>query len=582
MSEETGHFEHAMLLDSVLLAYERRAAGRLMHPPVDARVLAEVAALMDFRRTPIAPSLAAYGRVCAVAQLIDGLNPAQRERLASALQSDRRAVPWRPMRGTQCQAFELAAEVDELLLAGGAGSGKTDVALIGIPLWQARAARIVRKTSLEFTPMYKRLGEILGTTDGRNLSTQSWELGVPFGHQGKGVSIEFNSLAEPDSMLRLQGRPVDCLIVDDAGSGQIAQEDIQFVSRWLRSTELVRKRLIYTSNPPTSAASLWLRDDVFAPWLSPSYAGTPAASGEIRYFLPADDGPAREVPAGTPGATSRAAVLSTVHDNPRLVRSGYVDHLQRSPTAVLRRRLLENDWSAGWDLDDAMQVIPSAWVDAAMERWTPNAPCAMSAVGVDVARGGRDRTTISRRHADWFAAPLIYPGSATPDGQAVAALVLAARGPASITFIDSTGVGASPYDILKERIVIVPIVFGAAHDALDVTQSFRFFNVRSALWWRMREALDPNGRRRIALPPDRTLKAELTMPRYELRSGRLFVEDRDSIMKRLKRSPDVATAYVLALIDGDSTLAMHNDFLLTLQKSNAAWRRRNHHNPMEV
>lgn len=562
-----------MALDGVLNAYERRAGGALVHPPVDARVLTTIAKLFDFRRTPIAAQ-APVERVSALTVLIEHLAPHEREELASALQQDRRAIPWRPMRGTQSLAFELAAVVDELLLAGGAGSGKTELA-IGIALWQARAARFLRKTSLEFGPILKRVGEILGTTDGRNLSQQNWELGRPFGYEAKGCSIEFNSLAEPDSVLRLQGRPVDCLIVDDAGSGQLAQDDIAFASRWLRSTELVRKRLIYTSNPPTSVNSLWLRDDVFAPWLSPSYAGTPAHSGEIRYFLPGGDGESREVPAGTPGAQSRSVILSTVHDNPRLVRSGYVAHLAASPTAVLRKRLLENDWTAGWDTDDAMQVIPSAWVEAAMARWTPEPPAQMSAIGIDVARGGKDRTTLARRHDDWFAAPLVYPGASTPDGQAVAARVLAVRSPTSVAYIDSTGVGASPYDILKERIFIVPIVFGAAYDALDVTQSFRFFNVRSALWWRMREALDPNGRRRLALPPDRVLKAELTMPRYELRSGRLFVEDRDAIIKRLKRSPDIATAFVLGLIDNDSTLCVHNDFLFALQKSNAEWRRRN-------
>jgi hypothetical protein len=249
--------------------------------------------------------------------------------------------------------------------------------------------------------------------------------------------------------------------------------------------------------------------------------------------------------------------------------------LQRSPTAVLRKRLLENDWSAGWDSDDAMQVIPSAWVDSAIERWTPDAPGPMDTLGVDVARGGKDRTTVARRHGDWFAAPLIYPGSATPDGQAVAALLLAARGVSNaMTFIDSTGIGASPYDLLKERVPTVSIVFGAGCDVLDASQSFGFFNLRSALWWRLREALDPNGQRKLALPPDKLLKQELCMPRYELRGGKLFVEDRDSIIKRLKRSPDVATAYILALINVESTLAARDPFLHDLQRSNAAWRHR--------
>lgn len=572
MADTDDTFELAMQLDGVLNAYERRAAGCLVHAPVDARVLASIAELFDFRRTPIdAPLLAE--RIASLQTLIERLAPKQRDELTQALVHDRRSIPWRPMRGAQSLGFERAAEVDVLMLAGGGASGKTDVG-IAIALFLARNARFLRKTGLEFNGIYKRIGEILGTTDGRNLSTQSWELPAPFGFRGKGATVEFNGLAEPDSMLRLQGRPVDCLIVDDAGSGQIPKADIDFVSRWLRSTELVPKRLIYTSNPPTSADSLWLRDEVFAPWLSPSYAGTPARSGEVRYFL-VDGDEQREVPAGTPGAQSRCVVMSTVYDNPRLVRSGYAEHLKQSPTAVLRKRLLENDWSAGWDTDDAMQVIPSAWIDAAMERWTPDAPGPMETVGVDVARGGKDRTTLACRHGDWFAAPRIHAGSATPDGQAVAALVLAARSPEAVTFIDSTGVGSSPFDLLKERVPAVPIVFGAGYDALDRTQSFRFFNVRSALWWRMREALDPTGPRSIALPPDKVLKQELCMPRYELRSGKLFVEDRDAIIKRLKRSPDVATAYILALIDTGTVVSGQNMILLSLQRSNSEYLRRN-------
>lgn len=569
-------FELAMGVDAILNVYERRAVGQLVHQPVDARVLTAIAGLIDLRHTPVAaPTLSE--RIANLQALVEALTPKQRGELAQAITQDRAMVPWRPTRGAQSLGFERAAECDVLLLAGGGASGKTDTS-IAIALFLARNSRFLRKTSLEFSGIYRRIAEIVGTTDGRNLSTQSWELPPPYGYQGKGSTVEFNSLAEPDSMLRLQGRPVDCLIVDDAGSGQIPKADIDFVSRWLRSSELVPKRLIYTSNPPTSADSLWLRDEVFAPWLSPSYAGARAQSGEIRHFV-VDGDEQREVPPGTPGAQSRCVVLSTVYDNPRLIRSGYAEHLKQSPTPVLRKRLLENDWAAGWDTDDAMQVVPSAWIDAAMERWSPKAPGKMEAVGVDVARGGKDRTTIARRHGDWFAAPLIYPGMVTPDGQAVASLVLGARGAQTVTFIDSTGVGASPYDLLKERVPTVSIVFGASYDALDVTQSFRFFNVRSALWWRMREALDPNGRRRIALPPDRVLKQELTMPRYELRSGKLFVEDRESIIKRLKRSPDVATAYILALIETDSTLCAPNRFLSALQWSNEEWLRRNSPKP---
>jgi hypothetical protein len=299
-----------------------------------------------------------------------------------------------------------------------------------------------------------------------------------------------------------------------------------------------------------------------------------AISGETRFFLIEGD-EEQEVPAGTPGAQSRCVVMSTVLDNPRLIRSGYAEHLKQSPTDVLRKRLLENSWEAGWTEDEPAQVIPSAWVDAAMARWQPEPPCAMQAVvGVDVARGGKDRTTIARRFGDYFAAPQIYKGTETPDGQSVAAAVLAVWQKGAACFIDSTGVGSSPYDILKEKIKISPIVFGAGTGELDITQSFGFTNLRSLLWWRFREALDSSRGRQLALPPDTLLKQELCMPRYELRGGKLFVEDRDSIIKRLKRSPDIATAFILALIENDSILNVTNSFMGALQKANAEWQRR--------
>ena len=67
------------------------------------------------------------------------------------------------------------------------------------------------------------------------------------------------------------------------------------------------------------------------------------------------------------------------------------------------------------------------------------------------------------------------------------------------------------------------------------------------------------------------MKQELCMPRYELRGGKLFVEDREAIVKRLKRSPDVATAYILALIESDSILNVRNSIGSALQKANARW-----------
>lgn len=557
-------FEAAVAALSVAYAHRRRGLGYACHrvvPDITVKALAGLLpGLLDaLVGQPI------YEAVRAVQGRIERLAPADCVILATALAADAAVTPWRPVPGAQSQAFELASHVDVLGLLGGAGSGKTDVAVF-TGLYQGRVTRILRQTSMEFSAILKRVGEVVGTTDGRNLSTNSWTLPAPFGHGAKGCTLEWVGLNDADAVLKLQGRPADVLIPEDSANGALTREDIAFASRWLRSTEPgLHKRVIYTCNPPTSNAGLWVRD-FFAPWVDPAYEGTPARSGEILYFLPNNDGTdgEHEVPQGTPGAQSRSVVLSTVDDNPRLLRTGYKQQLQSTATDVLRRRLLLNDWSAGFDSDDAMQVIPSAWVEAAMQRWTPMPPAALDALGVDVSRGGKDKTAIAARCQDWLAPLKVLSGIDTATGQQVAAAVLAARGSSrhAVTFIDVGGVGASPYDILREKVHTVGVNFGEGTKALDNTGSFGYFNVRSMLWWQAREALDPANGRKIALPPDRQLKAELCMPRYELRGGKLFVESRDDIIKRIKRSPDLATAVILALIPTNSSIARGGSSLL--------------------
>jgi hypothetical protein len=271
MTDSADTFEQAMAVDAILNAYERRAAVVLVHPAADAKHLTVIAELFGYSLARICAATL-VDRIAQIQKLIEHLNTAQHAELVKVLAEDKRSNPWRAMRGSQSLSFERIADTDVVLLGGGAASGKTEVS-IAAAMFLARNARFIRKTSLEFSGILKRIGEIVGTTDGRNLSSQTWALPPPYGFEQKGTTMEFNSLAEPDSMLRLQGRAVDMLIIDDVGSGQVAKADIDFVSRWLRSTYMIRKRLVFTSNPPSSVESLWLRDKTFAPWLSPSYAG---------------------------------------------------------------------------------------------------------------------------------------------------------------------------------------------------------------------------------------------------------------------------------------------------------------------
>jgi hypothetical protein len=155
----------------------------------------------------------------------------------------------------------------------------------------------------------------------------------------------------------------------------------------------------------------------------------------------------------------------------------------------------------------------------------------------------------------WFDEPLPYPGAETPNGPMVAGLVIAASRDGAPIHIDVIGVGASPYDFLNEaRQPVHGINVSEKSLATDLSGRLGFYNQRSEYWWRFREALDPANNTGIALPPDPMLKSDLCAPKWQLASAKIQVESREDIVKRIGRSPDYASAYILALIDSPRAL----------------------------
>jgi hypothetical protein len=229
--------------------------------------------------------------------------------------------------------------------------------------------------------------------------------------------------------------------------------------------------------------------------------------------------------------------------------TGYAATLQSMPEP-LRSQMLRGDFKAGLQ-DDPWQVIPSEWIKAAQGRWKKrDAKGPMDSIGVDVSRGGRDKTTIARRHGAWFDELIAHPGSASPDGPTVAGYVVAARRDRAVVHIDVIGVGSSPYDFLRQNQVQVVGVDNARESlALSREGGLRFVNQRAELWWRMRESLDPNqpqGQEPIALPPDPELRADLASAKWRYTPRGILVESKEDIIKRLGRSPDKGDAACLA------------------------------------
>lgn len=495
------------------------------------------------------------------------LTPKEREELAALIAEDLAERPWRPLPGPQTMAYESQADV--IGFGGAAGGGKTDLA-VGLAITQHHRAQIFRREGPQLVGIIDRLAEIVGSRE--------QIAGKPTVYDDGGRKIEFNSVPNLGDETKYQGRPKDLLVIDEAANFLEAQ--VRFLKGWVRTTKPgQRTRTLLTFNPPTSAEGRWVID-FFAPWLDKRHPLYPTDPGKLRYvyvdpatgkdvWIADDDArlfvlqggervydfdPLAYRPEEIIKPESRTFIPSRITDNPFLVSTGYMAQLQALPEP-LRSQMLLGDFEAGME-DDPWQVIPTRWVETAMARWRERSPKGeMMSLGVDVARGGKDNTVIVPRYKTpetelWFDKLKLHPGSETPNGRSVAGLVIAEHRDHAPIHIDVIGVGASPYDVLVEASQPVYGV-NVSEKATSTDRSGRlgFFNLRSQLWWQMREALDPEADNGIALPPDKDLLAELCAPRWEMSGMTIKVESREDIVKRVGRSPDRASALVLALID---------------------------------
>lgn len=205
-------------------------------------------------------------------------------------------------------------------------------------------------------------------------------------------------------------------------------------------------------------------------------------------------------------------------------------------------------------------IIPLGWIMRAVERGRDqdfnHAPGARI-LGVDVARTGDDQTCFAVRQGSQILDLRRMHLTDTMEVVAQAATWL--HEPGSTAVVDVIGIGSGVYDRLAQmknhyEITGQPLPFNASSQSSrrDRLNQFTFFNDRAAAWWRMRELLDPAFGSQIALPDDDDLVAELAAPRYNIyANGRLKVEAKDEIRKRLGRSTDSADAVIQAFwVDG--------------------------------
>ena len=99
-----------------------------------------------------------------------------------------------------------------------------------------------------------------------------------------------------------------------------------------------------------------------------------------------------------------------------------------------------------------------------------------------------------------------------------------------------------------------PVVFSGSSCARTRDGQLTFANLRAEMWWKLREALDPQRGDGIALPPDRRLAAQLAAPTWRLRGNAIVIESKEDIYRRIGASTDDADAVILAWHKHDEAL----------------------------
>lgn len=451
-----------------------------------------------------------------------------------------------PENKPQQTAYELArsGEVMQLGFGGQAGGGKSDLAL-GLAGTLFDKSVIFRREYPQLTDMIERGNEIFPTpfVSGEK---KHWRFDIRL--------IRLRHVQYETDWKKYQGQSYDLIAFDEAA--EFLEAQVRSITGWLRSAHNKRTLLLLCFNPPTTPEGEWIVR-MFAPWIDPSYAGSRAQSGEIRWFARLEDDREIEVEDGEPfenddGNTvypiSRTFIPASRHDNPYLGEE-YERQLDNLPEP-LRSMIRDGDFTVATQ-DDPWQVLPTNWVLQAQQRWREGKrpDVALRALGVDVARGGDDSTVFAPLYGTWFDTLQKFPGAQTPDGQRVAAQVIGALGESRApVYIDVIGWGASAYDHLKalDNMSVTPVNNGEASERIDKSGRYHFTNVRAASYWALREALDPTSGEDIALPDDRELRVELCAARYKVVGAKIQLESKEDIKKRLKRSPDSADSVVLA------------------------------------
>jgi len=503
------------------------------------------------------------------AEMTESLSDEELRKLDAELAAATGHLLWVPNPGFQQMALETLA--DELFYGGEPGGGKSKL-LCGVAVVYHHKSILFRREFPQVKGLIDLTASIIGSTQGLNQSTHTWTL--PGGRE-----IEYGSVPHEWDVQRYQGRPHDLIGFDEISA--FSRSQYLYLCLWNRPSKPGQRcRIICTGNPPSSPEGLWVLEH-WAAWIDPGHHD-PAQPGELRWPVRASEdsdaeiffrskeealehlaksaNPLRDHNGEIIPPRSRTYVPSKLEETPELLTAGYQQVLANAPRNL--QSLAKGHFEATLE-DDLWQVFRSADVDRAMKRWSPYPPqgIPMSALGVDPALGGNDSTAISARFDHWFAPLISTPGKQTPNPSDVVGLIQRHRRNGAVICVDCDGGwGSGIVERLRENGAgtdQVKVFKGSSESNKRRNRIDGFANKRAEAHFKLADALaDPNSK--LALPSDPALKADLCAARYKRdTSGRLQIESKDEIRKRIGRSPDRSDALILAYYGGMDVIGRH-------------------------
>lgn len=340
------------------------------------------------------------------------------------------------------------------------------------------------------------------------------------------VAIDYGGLDKQENINKFNSAEYIIIAIDQAE--EVTKDEISTVRASLRMVlkdkdgkplKIPFKEL-YTANP----RQCWLKDD----------------------FIINPQENARFVPA-----------LPT--DNPHLPD----DYLQTLNEAFghrpeLLRAYKEGDWSA---IEGAEQVIKSSWIDEAKLR-TCYAPRIKRYLVCDTARFGDDECVIylmenveiiGKKILGYCRTTEISSRLAVLSRQAVEHYNMTNKCPIVVEALGSdlgAGVVDELMDLGEEVIVYNP---SAKSTYLNEQKKPIYYNLRAEAWSKAAKILssgilDSESNTLVECKNMyQELQTQLCIPQYKFKKGKILIEEKEQIKKRLGRSPDHADAYILAL-----------------------------------